>query len=202
MSSLVYEKLVPIRSKNIRLLKVRFGSDRGIECVLSKHPLRSNPKYYALSYAWGDAKVTKNILVNGQSFAVTANLVAALGALAGRFNETKFIWVDAICINQNDIDERASQVGMMSTIFRNAKLVIAWLGPEEDNSNDVIAIMKHVVKEIGSHINKDVEVLSTPASLRLLNQLEQQPHDATLLSLYLGRVKDFLALLSERPFWT
>jgi hypothetical protein len=202
MSPLIYERLVPTRSKNIRLLKVRFDKDGGIECELSRHPLQSNPKYYALSYVWGDAKVTKNILVNGKSFAATINLVAALEALATRFSETAFIWVDAICINQTDIDEKISQVGMMSTIFRNAKLIIAWLGPEEENSNDVIAILQEVVEKIGSPINTSVDVLSTPASHRLLNRLKEQAPDTTLLALYLGRANDFLALFTERPFWT
>jgi menaquinone-dependent protoporphyrinogen IX oxidase len=79
--------------------------------VLSKHPLRSNPKYYALSYVYGDAKATKNILVNGQSFAATTNLVAALEVLAGRFNETKFIWVDAICINETTSMKEPHKLG-------------------------------------------------------------------------------------------
>lgn len=47
-------------------------------------------------------------------------------------------WIDMLCINQNDTDERSRQVAMMREIFGYAELVVAWLGPERDNSGRVM----------------------------------------------------------------
>ncbi|KAK1844225.1 ankyrin and het domain-containing protein [Colletotrichum chrysophilum] len=49
------------------------------------------------------------------------------------------LWIDALCINQDDLDERASQVQLMRSIFRGAKRVLAWLGPPDGLTEDVIA---------------------------------------------------------------
>jgi hypothetical protein len=48
-----------------------------------------------------------------------------------------FRWYDALCINQNDIQERTAQVQLMGEIFKNANPVVAWLGPEGDHSTKV-----------------------------------------------------------------
>ena len=69
----------------------------------------------------GDARATKNILVDGHYFNITSNLETALWALASSFG-TK-ICVDAICINQNDVDERSQQVGEMRSIYQHAQKV-------------------------------------------------------------------------------
>ena len=42
------------------------------------------------------------------------------------------IWADAVCINQNDVDERSSQVSIMSDIYQEAKKCQIWLGTVEE----------------------------------------------------------------------
>jgi len=103
--SLTYETL-DSSSAEIRLLKVRYSSNDGIECDLTKCSLNENAEYYALSYVWGDPTVTKNILVNGKVFAATINLVAALETFSVESDSSDLLWVDAICINQTDVKER------------------------------------------------------------------------------------------------
>ncbi|KAH6711201.1 hypothetical protein BKA61DRAFT_488615, partial [Leptodontidium sp. MPI-SDFR-AT-0119] len=55
------------------------------------------PKYEALSYAWGNEDANESIIIDGKSLAIRSNLAAAL---------RQRIWIDAICINQADVDER------------------------------------------------------------------------------------------------
>lgn len=104
-----------------------------IRCSLRTAVLgASEDSYQALSYVWGNANDTETILVNGQKFQATRNLVQALlhvgrGGLAS--SRRPSLWVDAICINQNDIPERNTQVSVMGTIYRNACDVLCWLGP-------------------------------------------------------------------------
>jgi hypothetical protein len=123
-TSLTYETL-DSSSAEIRLLKVRYSNDGGIECDLTKCSLNENLEYYALSYVWGDPTVTKNILVNGKVFAATINLVAALETFSVESDNSNLLWMDAICINQTDVKERNTQVQMMGSIFKKP----SWLWP-------------------------------------------------------------------------
>jgi hypothetical protein len=95
--------------------------------------------YVALSYVWGDSTPAnlREIYVDGTPFQVTRNLEAALQELRKhyRIKQGFRIWADAVCINQNDLDERGSQVAMMRQIYLTAWHVVIWLGPKADNSD-------------------------------------------------------------------
>jgi hypothetical protein len=78
---------------------------------------------------WGDSMVTEPISLDNEEFLVTTSLHAALRQMRGKA-ETIIVWVDAICIDQSNVDERSSQVGMMGAIYSSALLVYAWLGKE------------------------------------------------------------------------
>ncbi|CAI6334382.1 unnamed protein product [Periconia digitata] len=92
-------------------------------------------QYFALSYAWGDAKARKPITINGHERMVTVNLEAFLHEWRnGAVREDRpeiydtYFWIDAICINQEDKSERASQVNLMSKIYPSARAAMCWLG--------------------------------------------------------------------------
>ncbi|KAK0899812.1 hypothetical protein LTR91_025189 [Friedmanniomyces endolithicus] len=105
--------------------------DAPIQCRLDSRKPRKG--YRCLSYCWG-ATTDRNvaILLNGFRFAVTENLHNALQCIRKANTEVR-IWVDQICINQSDYDERAHQVSIMKHIFSKAKVVV-WLGEEDDRS--------------------------------------------------------------------
>ncbi|TVY41023.1 Heterokaryon incompatibility protein 6,OR allele [Lachnellula subtilissima] len=91
-------------------------------------------QYEALSYVWGDAAKTKDLICNKKLLKITASLATALRAI--RQSETsRTLWADGICINQDDEDERASQVLLMSSIYSQATQVICWLGPNDDDGH-------------------------------------------------------------------
>jgi hypothetical protein len=78
--------------------------------------------YVALSYTWGDPKETREIFVNGKSVQVTVNLEAALRVLRGKapVKAGLKLWIDALCINQEDNDEKEVQVKRMADIYQRA----------------------------------------------------------------------------------
>ena len=90
--------------------------------------------YEALSYVWGNPDETVPILIGDHYFKVTKNLHAALLRLRNHYFE-RIIWVDAICINQADDQEKARQIQNMAQIYGQANRVIIWLG-EGTNSSD------------------------------------------------------------------
>ncbi|RYC60101.1 hypothetical protein CHU98_g6105 [Xylaria longipes] len=86
--------------------------------------------YDALSYTWGNGETTQVIQCNGIDFPITENLFHALRALRASQDQgqDRYLWVDAICINQIDNKDKAMQVRNMFQIFKRATKVIAWLG--------------------------------------------------------------------------
>ena len=125
--------------KQVRLLTLLPGSRTAILRVLlnivpfnTKEP----PTYEALSYAWGSSDKLECLLVGetgNDTIAVTQNLAAALPYLRYR-DRPRVLWIDAICVNQMDLVERSYQVQQMGDIYRLAVCVIAWIGPEADDS--------------------------------------------------------------------
>lgn len=132
-----------VRGKDIRLLYLLPGTESMVKCEIIPASLKSHPKYMALSYAWGDPDDTAPIQVNGCRFDVTSNLHSALVALRKR-HKHPLLWVDAVCINQQDKEEQSHQVSMMTQIYSQAKSVAIWLGLEADNSEHAITLLRDV----------------------------------------------------------
>jgi hypothetical protein len=114
----------------IRLLRVLPGEFFSpILCELFHTSLDNKPPYRTLSYVWGDASVQKPIRVNGIEALVTVNLEQALRRLrAHHADEPLTIWVDAVCIDQDNMQEREAQVAIMGLIYSSCLNVCVWLG--------------------------------------------------------------------------
>jgi hypothetical protein len=113
----------------IRVLKLLPSSDleAPIEGWLVQWPLHSDShEYEALSYVWGVPELIRKITLNGESFLVTRNLEMALRYLRLADAE-RTIWVDALCINQSDSDERSWQVMLMRDIYAGCQADLAWM---------------------------------------------------------------------------
>ncbi|KAH0429967.1 hypothetical protein CcaCcLH18_08112 [Colletotrichum camelliae] len=132
MSSYSYEP-IDASSNTIRLLRLfqgrRYYNDELIrgELFEAEIPHERDDTYEALSYTWGDPTRTKTITINGQTVAVTTNLYDALLHLREP-EKDRILWVDALCINQEDAFERTHQVAKMSVIYQKAWAVVIWLG--------------------------------------------------------------------------
>lgn len=99
----------------------------------AQHANSNIPSYEAVSYSWGDGKAERQIELNGCSFDVTDNLYTALVHLR-HIDRSRMLWIDAICLNQDDITEKQHQVPIMYLIYAQATRVIVWLGSESQDS--------------------------------------------------------------------
>jgi len=124
--------------------------------------------YAALSYVWGNENRGCKIIVNDHEIEVTPNLAAALLTFrdGGEFHSNFGLWVDAICINQEDLEERGKQVRKMRDIYGKAWTVIAWLGEENEQSDKAIQLIRELSKSHGES-NYDLGALApqNPCSL-------------------------------------
>jgi hypothetical protein len=123
----LYPTLDP-ESRQIRLFTLQPGTfGDPIQGFLSQVSLDDEPDYEALSYVWGDPEVTLPISLSGNDFGVTTNLESALRHLRLE-NDSRRLWIDAICINQSDISERNHQVKNMKLVYQAASRVLTWQG--------------------------------------------------------------------------
>ncbi|CAN9190425.1 unnamed protein product [Alternaria alternata] len=126
----------------IRLLRIKSGTgDDGIQITLETFDLDSKTQFTALSYVWGDEKSPCKITCDGHKKPVRRNLWGVLSQLRKqRFDS--LLWVDAICINQEDKEEKSFQVAMMRGIYKRAAKVIFWLGEQERYDEDAVNLMR------------------------------------------------------------
>lgn len=134
----IYDKI--LTSTEIRLLYlVPSISSRVICCRMEHHPLDQAPEYEAISYTWGDNSRTQEILIDGCRFKITQN---AYDSLYNRsfYARTVRVWIDSICIDQEDPIEKAKLVRLMTKIYKQASQVIVFLGnrPDAHMINDVL----------------------------------------------------------------
>ena len=144
-----HRKLDPLRNE-IRLLVLQPSKDSEaqIECYRETVSLNDNPEFEALSYAWGNPNLVDSVLVDNKAFSVTLNASSALKAL--RYGDrARVLWIDAICIDQLNLEERAAQVKMMGTIYRMASCVRVWLGSDDDEDIYAIPVLKSMTSAQG-----------------------------------------------------
>jgi hypothetical protein len=118
---------------SIRILIVDAGSgESDLQTRLEVVDLDKDVGYEAMSYTWGDPEDQVPLRVGSQAVSVPRNLANALRRLrhAGR---RRYIWADAVCINQSDLSERGQQVSIMRNIYTKARRVLVWLGQDKAN---------------------------------------------------------------------
>ena len=122
--------------REIRILNLLPGG-RGddVRCTTRVVSLDEHPVFETVSYVWGDRIGDVSIDVSGTPIPVTKNLYAGLLRLRHETTE-RSLWIDQICINQWDLEEKAAQVALMRDIYRQCARCVTWLGEiPEDHSN-------------------------------------------------------------------
>jgi hypothetical protein len=125
-----HRQLQPKRSIRVLELAPAKNLNAPIHCKLIETSLAEGPPACltceALSYAWGSPHGDRQILCEGKTLLVTANCDAALRRLRNKTN-SRFLWIDSICIDQSSIKEKNEQVRLMADVYALAKQVIVWL---------------------------------------------------------------------------
>lgn len=129
-----------------RILTLLPGSgEHVLECILEHGDISTSPSYDAISYVWGDPRDKVDIICNGKILAINAALSKVLHQFRSP-SERKSLWADAICINQDDDEERGRQVRRMKDIYSRANRVLIWLGEEREESDAGIAIASDIAR--------------------------------------------------------
>jgi hypothetical protein len=140
--------------------------------------LLNPPSYLALSYQTGDPTTYVVMLLDGFEVPISRNLEKALQRL--RTSKYQLIWADSLCIHQQDEKEKAAQILRIRAIYQDAQLVAAWLGIEQDGSDQVMQLLGSIH---GVHSGRDKGV-STPINSMIRSSMRHQ-----------------LKMFFSRPFW-
>ncbi|KAH6662496.1 heterokaryon incompatibility protein-domain-containing protein [Halenospora varia] len=167
----------------IRILNVHPGlSYETISCSLEVHDLNNCPPFEALSYVWGDPNPLAEITCDGFPIFVTPNLNDALHRIRQPFaTKPRKVWVDAICINQNDLFERSSQVMLMKDIYSRSSRVLIWLG-ELNFPTDDFQLLANMVEEMANIVRGKASAESAPDQHQIAKTLSNADQKATAAS--------------------
>ena len=159
----------------IRLLQDENGDELRADILYAS--MHEAPAYIYLSYTYGQISHAERLYLGRDGWSYiplqSSNLATALRQLIMQGIEL-LIWVDAICINQSDHDEKGSQIALMPTISALAQQTIIWLGPSSDDSDIAMGCVKR-----GSEDGRNLVHLSP-----------------------LSPVTSAIAFLFSRPWWT
>ncbi|PMD63606.1 uncharacterized protein K444DRAFT_556346, partial [Hyaloscypha bicolor E] len=159
--------------EDIRILKILHGKEgSNLECMLFPSSLQSTKststsnchRYCALSYWWGedlpthpvemyddtgvrDGLQTMTPFNSSGKFYIRDNLAAALKQFRKETEDIN-VWVDALCINQTDVEEKTAQVARMDVIYSEATYVCAWLGAGKPESKETFDFLKNKVLDL------------------------------------------------------
>jgi hypothetical protein len=181
----------PLPSQNsIRLLTLIPGKgDATLAFTLSSAELipgaQRKAYYEALSYTWGDPTQVRGLVFR---LAIPDNCVSceALSHLRPP-DRTRTLWIDAVCINQDDLEERAAQVAIMQLIYTQADRVIIWLGADDDLTLTAIGAIVRLCELFGKRV--------PPSQLILPRQQVPETHRLT------GLEAVALARFFQRPWF-
>ena len=139
----------PLLANNIRILRLLSGTAKAqVQCELVVHSF-GGPLDYESLYVPGRSERESCINVNGQSIWVNSSLASALEDL--RYTDRpRFLWVDALCINPEDIEEKNSQMSLLAPIMRQAQNVCNWLGKGDDESHRTFSSYNDFISESGT----------------------------------------------------
>jgi hypothetical protein len=145
--------------------------------------------YEALSYTWGTDPPSNYLWLQGCALPIRPNLETALRFLRLP-RQARLLWVDAVCINQGDVDERTRQVQYMRLVYKNAACALVWVGVKTPGVEDAFDMarrlreIKERQKSSQAPLDKDTLVRlrdnylhdMAPGSLARLNELYHRPY--------------------------
>ncbi|KAI1426725.1 heterokaryon incompatibility protein-domain-containing protein [Xylaria sp. FL1777] len=167
-----YQQLYPSEFRLVRVFSKKMTT---IKCEIIHRSLKKPPPYTAISYAWGDADHKRSIQIGKANISVAVSLFGALDAVR-RLEEDTLVWVDALCIDQQNRDERSQQVQLMTEIYAKATKVAIWLGPAENDSQlatdflQDIVIRKDDPKEITAFLLSPTQLRAIEAVVHLFQR--------------------------------
>lgn len=207
---------------HIRILVLQPALERDAPLQFAFHNGRISDfvgRFEAVSYCWGEQQPDSPLhCEDGSSIHITKNLDLALRRLRHKL-DARWLWADAACINQADLDEKAIQVPLMGRVFGGAKKVIAWLGAGNGQDEAGMQSLERLCL-LKTTVNCNDEMASIDTNLSSIGELFDLPwfrriwtiqesvlnFDVTLIcgdtEITMGKLSTGLRVCSNNVQWT
>jgi hypothetical protein len=212
-----YKRLIQER-KQIRLVRVNGESVDDIACNIEHFDLNNQtPEYQALSYTWGSPYPGHRIKLNNKRFYVLDNLYEFLRSFQRQVikdSKCYYLWIDQVCINQDDEDEKSWQVQMMALIYQSATGVITWVGLANEHTPMAVWLLELLEDDrkllrqalplyqgqwLSGSMLQAYKDLIRSAPQRQKRVYPNSHEDGVILC---GRCKDAVWNFLDNPYWT
>jgi hypothetical protein len=180
----MYEKLAN-PERNIRLVRLQKRNPLAeMNCSLIEHPLAEAPAYEAISYTWGSGPKDHLVFLDGRWLPTSQKVRQILEGRASYWTE-RWLWIDSLCIDQTNSQEKNSQVRIMGDIYQTADRVVVWLEDSNLSPSKVTLAMflleniKFVVtryQEYGPMLDPISMLVGTKAMWEALSELVSHPY--------------------------
>jgi hypothetical protein len=140
----------PLPKGHIRLLTIKSSKRKPPSYHLATYKQWRAPKYDAVSYCWGEDLTSTVINCDGADLRIRKSLSTALPYLANRPKSARPLWIDAICLNQEDNEEKAIHVPLMHKIYKCAARTIVWLGEPDEGTNIALDFLAEAMSHLES----------------------------------------------------
>ena len=170
-----------------------------LRCSLEVINLKSPPEYEALSYTWGQVLSKTPLYCENGTIELSENLENALRYIRST-KQPKRLWVDSVCVNQDDVTERTYEVSHMRLIYKKSTRVIVWLGLPVANLSKVFILARGIHKNTMDPELDKVDELAPKEGLKLLRA--QSDHELIMADLEVRRVMlEFFGRPYFRRIW-
>lgn len=161
MDPLIHSYLPLAQPENIRIIVLEPALEHNapLRFAFLQKPLDDlQDLYEAISYTWGLPALTcpMNNTEDGSQVLITPNLDTVLRTLRDKYDQ-RHLWADGICINQQDDREKEIQIPLMVGIFRNAKNVLAWLGPSTAETDSGMRYLNSLARHAARFVKQDTK---------------------------------------------
>jgi hypothetical protein len=129
-------------------LKKRADFDAPVRGTLERHKLANAPPYAAISYQWSHEDPQDTVFLNYRALKVRRTCLYVLKQ-ARKNSPVPHIWIDSVCIDQNNMEERSSQVQIMGDIFKRAVCTLASIDCATQHQDLLLGIVHTITRELG-----------------------------------------------------
>lgn len=186
-------RALPDSSNHIRLVQVlddNYSENIKVRCWMTTWAVDEIPSYHAISYTWGNPESNATILINDKKFWVRTNCEFVLKQ-AYWYDKCCYYWIDAICIDQQNLEEKSKQVGTMGNIYKTADHVLACVGAHADQS--ILLYREVALRDAISKIFLNESKYSSKTLLKLC-----QRHGISTICRFLHAARQF----AKRPYFS
>lgn len=154
-------------SSEIRLVQIQHRECTTADDItlVTKSLEETGLKYTAISYVWGDPRKTHDLRINGKWLSVPTSTFEIVQTQLQWWavDSDRLFWIDSLCINQDNNEEKQDQMKLMRRIYSEADQVVSYLKPDDYTEADIaVTFFNSLLSDIANEKRRSYGLLGIP----------------------------------------